>query len=120
MSERLSKAGEAFKRQISFIIGQKLNDPVVETVSIKDVDVSPDMKNIRISYIVCVGGPDDSRKVHRHLRKAASFIRRELASEMVLKHVPRLAFVEDRYFEKDQKMEELYREVRKKEGIDAE
>lgn len=118
MSDRVKKVAEGLKRQISVILSSKIQDPVIEDVTVRAVDISPDLKNARVSYVYPLGESENVKKVYRHMRRAGSFIRKELAKDMAMKHVPRIRFVEDKSRQKREDLEELYKKIRQKEGTD--
>lgn len=119
MQERVNKVAEGLRRHISIILNQKVKDPVIQFITIKEVDLSPDLKNAKVKYLILDEKEDDSRKVARHLRRAASYIRKELAKDMTLKYTPWLEFAEDGSIRKKQEMDELYRKIRDKEEKDG-
>lgn len=119
MQERVDKVAEGLKRQISIILSQKVKDPVIQFVTIKEVDLSPDLKKAKVNYLIQDEKEEGSRKIKRHLRRAASYIRKELAKDMSLKYTPWLEFVEDWSFREKTEMEELYRRIRDKEEKDG-
>ncbi len=118
MQDRVDKVAEGLKRHISIILSQKVKDPVIQFVTIKEVDLSPDLKNAKVNYLLQDENEEGSQKIRRHLRRAASYIRKELSKDMSLKYAPWLEFVEDGSFRAKQEMEELFRKVKDKEEKD--
>lgn len=116
MNERVKKIAEGIRRQVSITLSIKVKDPVVESVTIKSVALSPDLRSARVFYVLGEDCSDDPKKVYRHLRKASGFVRRELANSMPFKYVPRIIFVKDHSFEERSAVEELYEKIRKKES----
>ena len=87
-----------------------VNDPRLGFVTITAVDVTDDLRNARIH--VSALDSEELATSMLALESAKGFIRSQLAGRLGLKHVPELAFMEDRSSERGQHIEELLRKLR--------
>jgi len=98
-SNRQIRVGEMLRHTLAEILGrQTLIDDDLKGVSIivTEVDSSPDLKNAKI-YVTRLGG-GDMDAVIEGLTRVKSFIRREVAKKISLRHTPELNFLEDNTF----------------------
>ena len=86
-----------------------LRDPDLAGVSItvSEVRMSPDLRHAN-AFVVPLGGAD-SAKVVKALKRAAPFIRGEVARAMRLRHAPDLHFVADTSFDEASRIDSLLR-----------
>ena len=82
-------------------------DPDLADVSITvtEVSVSPDLKSATV-FVTPLGGAEMERVVAA-LNRAQGYVRREIAHEVALKFVPRIAFAADTSFEYSSRIESL-------------
>ncbi|MDN5865062.1 MAG: 30S ribosome-binding factor RbfA [Gammaproteobacteria bacterium] len=81
-------------------------DPRLALVTVTAVDVSPDLKQARV-WVSSVNPDADADKTLAALRHAGTRLRRELASRVHLRTVPRLSFVWDHGSEDRERLDEL-------------
>lgn len=112
MHNRADRMGDEIRRILADIIAKKLNDPrITGIVSLTSVVMSRDLSTARVFYSV-YGGEDESKGAQEAFKKAGGFLRRELASQIISRKVPRLVFVEDTSIRDGMAMDELIRRVR--------
>ena len=80
MSERLKRLQEEIKKEVSFIIQQRVKDPRLGFVSITDVELSRDYAYCKI-FISVLGDETEREQTMEGLTKATGFIRSELAKK---------------------------------------
>lgn len=85
---RAQRVAEALKEELAELIAYELNDPRVDSVSVTEVFLSPDMKKAR----VLVAAGEETLNV---LEGARHYLRREVAARLNLFRAPDLHFEAD-------------------------
>jgi len=80
--------------ELAALIRGELSDPRVAGVTITKVDVSPDLRNARIS-VSLLGSDDQLKDALKGLNHAAGKLRYELGERLRLRYVPQLHFAAD-------------------------
>lgn len=96
--------------ELSTLIGGELNDPQLSLVSVTDVIVSKDLRNVK----VYVNHPQDEgspRSIVGRLQKAVPFLRSKIAEHLALRVVPDMTFHYDASPQKASRLEELFRQL---------
>ena len=96
---------ELLREQIALILLHKSHDPRLHDLTITAVEVSPDLKQARVFYLLREGA--DPAQVQAALKKALGFIKQELAREHILRIMPELFFLPDAGLEKAARIDEL-------------
>ncbi len=107
-SQRQLRVAEEVRHVLARIIERdELYDPALAGVplTISEVRISPDLKNAT-AFVSPLGGGDAITLVQA-LSRAAPFLRRRIAQEMTLRHVPALSFHGDPSFDEAQRIQEL-------------
>lgn len=91
-SRRLLKAAEAIREVVASSILTDLRDPRVKDVTVISVDVSPDMREAKVSVSV-MGSEAQKRKSVSGLQNAAGFLQQRIADRIDSRYTPRLQFV---------------------------
>ncbi|NLA95463.1 MAG: 30S ribosome-binding factor RbfA [Clostridiaceae bacterium] len=112
MFNRSERMGDEIRRILAGLVQRRLRDPRInESVSITSVKLSRDLSVARVYYSVY--GDDQARKgAADAFEKAGGFLRRELASQLRSRKVPRLLFIEDSSIRDGEAIDELIRRVR--------
>lgn len=101
MSYRIEKFSSTLRNVLSLIFLNDLDDPELKFLSISNIDVSKDLKSVKIF----VSSPDTSPgKLIEKLENAKGYIKKELARNMRLKYIPMISFQFDNSFEFNQKV----------------
>ena len=100
---------------------ERLSDPRLGFVTLTGVDVTADLREATVYYssIGEHGGnapADATGKTAAALASAAPHLRSVLGRQVRLKYLPRLAFVEDPAIAQGQRVEEIIREIHRREG----
>lgn len=112
--QRSDRVGEEMKKVLATIIREDLRDPRIPVLtSVTDVKVTRDLSHANI-YISVYGTQDEKKECFEALKKAASFIRREVTAKMSLRISPELHFVRDDTIETGMKISGLIDEALKK------
>jgi ribosome-binding factor A len=103
---RSRRIADQIQRDLSDIIRLELKDPRVGMITITDVDVSPDTKNAKVFFTV-LGDQARIDDATAGLRRAAGFLRSELAQRMETRSVPQLQFSYDASVERGMHLSQL-------------
>lgn len=112
MTDRIDRIDELVRREISVIILDYVDDPLVRSITVTKVDVSRDLSLARIFYLTSVA-PEEKEALAKELKKAAGFIRGKLAKVIKLKSMPKLSFSEDKTEEREEQIERLFKLIEK-------
>ena len=94
MSTRIDKISEEVMRALAESI-RKVKDPRVSgLVSITRCDVTGDLHYCKV-YVSVLGTPEEQKDTLKGLKSAAGFLRREVSSKVLLRHMPELIFTLD-------------------------
>lgn len=107
-SQRQLRVGEELRHSLAAILMRdELHDPDLQGVSItvSEVRPSPDMKHATV-FVTTLNG-DKMDVVLPALRRAASFLRGQVAKTVRLRHTPQLSFQADTSFDYAQKINTL-------------
>ena len=111
-TRRTRRLNALIQAELSSLLLRKVKDPRLKLVSITGVDVSPDLRQAKVFF-----SPMDEHKkqeVEQAFKSAASFLRRELASNLQLKIMPRLFPVYDDSMVRGAAMSDYIEQVRQK------
>jgi len=91
---RPERLAESLKEEIAEVVGFELEDPRVQSVTVTDVQVSPNLSDANI-YVVVNGSEDEIKQALNTLQRATTFIKQQVAMNLNLRHVPHLHFMRD-------------------------
>ena len=111
-SDRLSGA---LKKKISEIIQTQIRDPRIGFVTITDVQVSKDLRHVKVFFSV-IGSEKDKTSAIIGLQRATPFIRHMIAQEVELRFTPTIVFKFDETAEYAQHINELLEKIKKQES----
>lgn len=102
---RAERAGEQMHRVLATLIDRELKDPRLGRVTVSGLRLSRDFRHARV-YITPAAGSDAAASV-AVLRRAAGFLRHELATHLRLRVVPALEFRYDPTLDRAMHIERL-------------
>ena len=109
---RPQKLGDLIQRELSELLQRELRDPRVGMITITGVDVSPDFSHAKIFFTVLEKQRlEDARA---GLRRAAGFLRSQLAKRIKLYTTPELRFEYDESVERGDRLSRLINSVTRK------
>ena len=108
---RPERVGEQLREEIVQIVGYELEDPRVAMVTVTDVRMSENLREARV-YFTVAGTDEEARAALKALNHAAPYVRRQLASELSLRHAPQIFFIRDTVEEKAARVDALLQELR--------
>ena len=109
-NRRLVKYAGNLKKEISYIIDRKVNNPDKGFVTINTVRVSPDLKIASIYYTV-LGDEAQKEKSKKALERSKGFIRNELKPSIKSFWLPELRFFYDDTIEHAHKINSLINKI---------
>jgi ribosome-binding factor A len=92
---RIRKAEIDLKREISFIINTKINDPRIGFITVTDTKLSVDFKWLDV-FVSIMGDKDEVEKSLEGLRNSSGFIKKNLQQRLRLRNMPAIRFLHDR------------------------
>ncbi len=109
-THRQEKLGELIAAELSDLLRTRVKDPRVGFASITRVEVSGDLRHAKV-FVSVMGSQEERAETMKGLGNATGFLRHELASRLILRYMPELAFKLDRSIEEGARMLELIRQV---------
>jgi ribosome-binding factor A len=91
---RPERMAEALKVEIAEVVGFEMDDPKLETVTVTDVEVSPDLRDAKV-YVLIRGEEREVGQALKTLRNAATYVRQQVAMNLDLRFAPHVHFVRD-------------------------
>ncbi len=110
-SHRRARVNGLLREELALILSGELADPRLAPVSVSDVEISEDMRHLRIYYSVLEDDPIAERDARRALLHASGFLRRKLAEHVNLRLTPELSFHLDRTETQAQRIDQLLSEI---------
>ena len=111
-SGRPEKLGDLIQRELSDLLRRELRDPRVGMVTITAVDVSPDLSHAKVFFTTL--SREHIEEASEGLRRAAGFLRSQLARRIKLYTTPELRFVYDESVERGDRLSRLIDATREK------
>jgi len=109
-SIRQQRVSELLYEELSIMISNELDDPRLSLVTVTGVDVSRDLRNVKV--FVSHQQEDVSRETMlKHLRRAIPYLRSQLAERCSLRLVPELLFYYDDLPEKAERVQEILQQI---------
>ena len=106
---RPHRVAELLRELLAEILLERSADPRLRELTLTEVEVSPDLKQARVYYVVRAGA--DATQVGMALDKALGFIKQEVAREHILRMMPEFAFLPDEGLDRAARLERLLQEA---------
>lgn len=107
MARRNARVNSLLKREISELLERTVNDPrLCGVISVTDVSVSSDLEYAKV-FVSILGNEADKGEALKGFNAASGFLRKELASRLTLKCVPKLSFYCDDSIERGARLLKL-------------
>jgi ribosome-binding factor A len=110
--KRPTRVAELLRESLASILLFKCADPRLQELTVTEVDMSPDLKQAKVFYVVRAGV--EVEEVATALDKAMGFIRQEVARERILRTMPELVFLPDESWERAERLEKLFQTAKEK------
>ncbi|HYP02486.1 MAG TPA: 30S ribosome-binding factor RbfA [Pyrinomonadaceae bacterium] len=115
---RPEKVAEHVREEIAQIVGYELDDPRVAMVTVTEVRMSGNLREARV-FVTVSGTDEEALTALKALRKAAPYVRRQLAVNLNLRHAPEIHFIRDTVEEKAARVDEILRTLEHEPPRDA-
>ena len=103
---RPHRVAELLRERLALILLYKCADPRLQELTLTEVEMSPDLKQARVFYVVREHA--DREQVQIALDKALGFIKQEVAKENLFRLMPAIIFLPDEGLERAAKLEKLF------------
>ena len=113
-SFRVDRVGMEIKREVNEILQKKVRDPRVQDVTITDVHTPRDLSSPNIFSTTPSTLASDNQKAQTGLEKATGTIKRELGKKLTMYKIPDLTFIKDESIEYGNKIDEMLRNLERK------
>ena len=113
-SFRVDRVGMEIKREVNEILQKKVRDPRVQNVTITDVQMLGDLSAAKVFYNIHSTLASDNQKAQTGLEKATGTIKRELGKNLTMYKIPDLTFIKDESIEYGNKIDEMLRNLERK------
>ncbi len=109
MSNRLLRVNELMQREISAYLHMHYSSEAVG-ITITGVEITGDLREAKVFYSV-LGDETAARRIGRWLQGRRNELRAAVAKNVILRHVPLLAFVHDNHAPRTLRIEQLLGEI---------
>ncbi len=109
---RPEKVAEMVREEVVQIVGYELEDPRVASVMVTDVRMTDNLRDARV-YVTVLGTEEEKIAALQALKKAATYVRRQLGTVLGLRYTPEVHFIRDTVEESASRVEELLYEIEK-------
>ena len=109
-SRRSQRVADLVRSELSLLVLTEAHDPELRKVTITDVEMPSDLRSAKV-FFSCLGGDEERAKAADALRRAAGYLRREVAQRCRLRYAPELHFASDHSLERGARIEELLQQV---------
>jgi len=112
---RSSRIGQLVMRELAQMIQHEVSDPRVGLVTVSHVDVTSDMRyaKVFVTRLNGVGSDQEVEECLEGLKRAAGYLRRNLAGRVELRNIPELRFHYDKSLEHGFQMDALIAKANK-------
>ncbi|HEX6319195.1 MAG TPA: 30S ribosome-binding factor RbfA [Burkholderiales bacterium] len=111
-SGRPQKLGDLIQRELSALVQRELRDPRVGMITLTGVDVSPDLSHAKVFFTTL--RKEDLDEARQGLKRAAGFLRSQLAKRIKLYTTPELRFEYDESVERGDRLSRLIDSTKEK------
>jgi ribosome-binding factor A len=113
---RPARVAEEFRQELSSVLARGIKDPrVTGFVTVTGAKMAPDLKEVAV-YVSIHATEAERDRTLEGLRAAATWLQREVARNLKLRHTPHLRFVYDESVERGDRIERLLKEAREKDA----
>lgn len=109
--KRNQRVAHLLQEIIAETITFKLRDPAAKKATVSHVDVSENLRHVRI-YVSVQGAAEERETTLGALHRATGFIKHEIGTQSDLKYVPQLEFLYDETLDRAETIEKLLRSLK--------
>ena len=113
---RPDRVGDQIRQELSELLARgEVHDPGIGFITLTRVQVTPDLQIARVFYTSL--GDDKARKeTAKALGRATPFLRRQIGGRLRLRRVPEIEFRFDESVERQDRIEQILRDLREEEA----
>jgi ribosome-binding factor A len=116
---RPARVAEEFRQELSARIARGLKDPrITGFVTVTGAKMAPDLKEITV-YLSIHGEEKERDQTLEGLRAAATYLQREVARSIKLRHTPHLRIVYDESVARGDRIDRLLRQAKAEDAAKA-
>ena len=108
---RPDRVGDQIRIELGELLVHAVTDPGIGFITITRVRTTRDLRLVRVYYTV-LGDLENRIDTARALKRANSFLRREVGKRLSLRRVPTIEFKFDESVESENRIEELLSDLR--------
>ena len=112
-ARRQDRVRELLKRAVGEVIRREISVSEGGLITVNDVAITPDLKSATV-FISIFGGDDQRKKGQSLLNERATWLRMQVARQIILKYIPSLRFVVDDSIERGNRILLLLADLEKK------
>ena len=112
---RPESIGKLIQENLSEIIRLRIRDPHLGYVTVTGVRVSKDLK-VATVFVSVMGASSEQQETLDALKRATSFLRRELSARIRLRHTPEITFSYDDTMERGARIDRILEDLRSTES----
>jgi ribosome-binding factor A len=110
-SNRPDRVGEAIRNELTELIARAVHDPGIGFLTLTRVSVTSDLQLARV-YYTSLGDDKAQAETAKALKRAAPFLRRQLAARIRLRRVPELTFFYDKSIAHTDRIEQILQDLK--------
>ena len=107
---RPDRVADQIRAELAGLLAREVKDPGLGFITITAVRLTADLQLARV-YYSSLGDEQARRRTAQALVRASSYLRRQIASRLRLRRAPELSFHFDDSLDKQERIEELLREI---------
>jgi len=107
---RVARLREEIRKEASDIIQRRMKDPRIGFTTVTDVEVSADLRHVKI-FVSVLGDEEARARTVEGLERAKGFVRTELGRRIRLRHTPEIQFAYDPSLERGARLMRLLSEL---------
>lgn len=109
-STRMNRINDEILREVAGIIRGELKDPRLGMVTVTKTKTTTDLKHCNV-LVSIMGSDEDREKTIKALESSSSYIRREIAKRLNLRHTPEFTFSIDDSLDYSFKIQGILNEI---------
>ena len=114
--DRPTRVAEEFRHELGAVLARGLKDPrITGFITVTGAKMGPDLKDITV-YVSIHAEEKERERTLEGLRAAATYLQREVARNLKLRHTPHLRFVYDESVARGDRIERLLKEAKDKDS----
>lgn len=115
-NKRNLRLSEAYLRELSAILLNRVHDPRLKGVYVTQVQFTPDLKLAKVYFNVSEGRIREA-EILDGFEQCRGFIKKEISKEINIKNTPDLKFYYDNLEEEQNRIDQLFDQIEKKRHV---